>query len=48
MAHKSVNMNVYPLRRAIISSVCYGEENQYGRHNGLAKRQRLGCSKHNS
>lgn len=36
---RDVNMNVWPLRRAIISSVCYGEENQYGHHKGLAKRQ---------
>lgn len=36
-----VNMDVYPLRRAIISSVCYGEENQYDHHNAVAQSQQL-------
>lgn len=49
--NQDVNMNVQPLRRAIISSVCYGEENQYGHHKRLEKSQQLSCvqgTKHGS
>lgn len=36
-------MKACPLRRVIISSLCCGEENQYGHHNRLANSQALGC-----